>query len=147
MKQYILNIIIATFAILTPIQEAMVGIGVLITIDLIFALIAAYKNGIKIESKKLKFSAVKMLVYNLLVISAFVAQTFLSDYIPFIKITLAFIALVEFTSIGEKFQLITGLSFIKFIKNYLNEKLNKTTIDIKEKVGEEEDGLEQDEKR
>ncbi|MFM7088509.1 MAG: phage holin family protein [Candidatus Paceibacterota bacterium] len=125
MKEYIASLFMACIAVLAPLQSAMITVGVLIFIDLVLGLIAAKKQQIKIESRKLKFTAVKMLVYQLLIISAFIAEKYLIDWLPLNKITMAFIAVVEFTSIGENFQKITGLPFYQFIKDWLNQKLNK----------------------
>lgn len=125
MKQYIINLILATLVILAPIQSALIACGFLITIDLLFGIIAAKKNGIKIESSKLKITAIKMLVYQLFLISGFVAETYLSSYIPFVKIILTYLSSVEILSISESFQKITGLPIIKYIKEQIMNKLNK----------------------
>ena len=125
MKQYIINLILATLVILAPIQSALIACGFLITIDLLFGIIAAKKNGIKIESGKLKITAIKMLVYQLFLISGFVAETYLSSYIPFVKIILTYLSSVEILSISESFQKITGLPIIKYIKEQIMNKLNK----------------------
>jgi len=128
-KTYGMKFIIVILTLLTPISTEMIAVGVLIIIDLLFGITASIYNGIKFESKKLKFSAVKMLIYNLLIISSFVAETYMAEDIPFIKVCLAFLATIEITSIGESFQKITGLSFIKFLKNFINQQLNKTSKD------------------
>ena len=86
----------------------------------------SYKTGVKLKSSRLKNTAVKMLIYNLLLISSFIAETYLAPWIPFTKIALSFLALVEISSMGENFQKITGMSFTKYLKDYLNEKLNST---------------------
>ena len=125
MKDITLSLLLAAIAVLSPIYTAMTTCGVLIFFDLILGLIAAKRQGIKIESRKLKFTVVKMLVYQLVIISAFLAEKYMIDFIPLNKITMAFIAIVEFKSIAENFEKITGLPFFKFVKGWLNEKLNK----------------------
>ena len=120
MKTFLLSILV----VLSPIQEAIFAIGFLILADLIMGLIASYKNNIEITSKRLKNTGVKLLVYNLLLISSLVCENYLVKWIPFIKICLTFLCIVEFKSIGENFQKITGLPFIKYIKSYINNKLN-----------------------
>ncbi len=117
--------ILIALSVLAPITEAMITCGVLIVSDLIMGLIAAYKNNEKIESKKLKNTVVKMLVYQLLIISAFIAEKYMAPFIPLTKITLSFIAIVEFSSLAENFQKITGLPFIKYIRRLIDDKLNK----------------------
>ena len=118
-------------AILAPIQSAIFAIGVLVGIDLIMGILASRKIGIKFSSRKLKDTAVKLLVYNLLLIAGFVSETYMVDWIPFVKIVLSFLAVVEVTSIGENFQKISGLPFIKYLKEQINLYLNKGKEDGK----------------
>ena len=116
-------------ALLAPIQESILAVGFLIIVDLIMGIAGALKVKEKIKSARLKNTAVKMLVYNLLLISSFIAETYLAPYIPFVKIALGFLATVEIASIGENFEKVTGLSFLKYLKGFINEKLNSTKKD------------------
>lgn len=125
MKDFLFNLGLATLAVLAPIETAMIACGFLIMMDLLFALIAAKKNGVKIESSKLKITAIKMLVYNLFLISGFIAETYLSSYIPFVKIIVTYLSSVEIFSISESFQKITGLPILKYVKQQIMNKLNK----------------------
>lgn len=125
MKDFLFNLGLATLAVLAPIETAMIACGFLIMMDLLFALIAAKKNGVKIESNKLKITAIKMLVYNLFLISGFIAETYLSSYVPFVKIIVTYLSSVEIFSISESFQKITGLPILKYVKEQIMSKLNK----------------------
>jgi len=120
------TIISTVIVLLAPIQDAIFAIGFLVAVDLIMGITASYKTGVKLKSSRLKNTAVKMLIYNLLLISSFIAETYLAPWIPFTKIALSFLAIVEISSMGENFQKITGMSFTKYLKDYLNEKLNST---------------------
>ena len=115
---------LAILAILAPIQTAILGVGFLIVADLITGIVAAYKRGEPIRSERLKNTAVKMLVYNLLLTSSFIAETYLTPWIPFTNVALSFLAIIEVKSLGENFQSITGISFVTYLKSYLNNKLN-----------------------
>ena len=119
------KIALAILAILAPIQASILAVGFLIMADLITGLAAAYKKGESIKSERLKNTAVKMLVYNLLLMSSFIAETYLTPWIPFTNITLSFLAIVELKSLGENFHNITGINFIIYLKSYLN---NNTKI-------------------
>ena len=119
MYDLITKISLAVLAILAPIQTAILGVGFLITADLITGIIAAYKRGETISSARLKNTAVKLLVYNLLI-----AQKYLTPWIPFTNVALSFLAIIEVKSLGENFQSITGISFVTYLKSYLNNKLN-----------------------
>jgi len=125
-KTVILKISIVVFSFLSPIQEQIIAVGFLITVDLIMGLIASLSSGEKFTSARLKNTAVKMLVYNLLLISGFVSEIYLIPFLPMTKISLAFLGAIEIASLGESFQKITGKSFIKYIKSYINENLNAT---------------------
>tara|TARA_R100000951_G_scaffold46300_1_gene39329 strand:+ start:304 stop:690 length:387 start_codon:yes stop_codon:yes gene_type:complete len=125
-KTIISNLLIVTISLLSPLQESMLAIGFLISVDLILGLTASRVNKVKITSLRLKNTCVKMLVYNLLLISSFVCEKFLMPFIPITKISLAFLGTIEITSLGESFQKITGISFIKYVKKYINERLNNT---------------------
>ena len=118
------KIALAVLAILAPIQASILAVGFLIIADLITGIAAAYKRGESIKSQRLKNTAVKMLVYNLLLMSSFIAETYLTPWIPFTNITLSFLAIVEVKSLGENFHNITGINFIIYLKSYLNNKLN-----------------------
>ncbi len=118
------KIALAILAILAPIQASILAVGFLIMADLITGIAAAYKRGESIKSQRLKNTAVKMLVYNLLLMSSFIAETYLTPWIPFTNITLSFLAIVEVKSLGENFHNITGINFIIYLKSYLNNKLN-----------------------
>lgn len=107
----------------------MCAVGALVVIDFIFGIIAAKKQGEKIESKKMSRTLVKMLIYQLLIITAHICEKYLVDFIPFVQITLGFLAVVEFYSIGESFSKITGMNFISYIKNIVMGKLKEKLPD------------------
>ena len=123
-------IIVAFFA---PIIPAMIAVGLLIVIDTITGILAARKNNESITCKRLGGVLTKMLVYQLLIISAHLCETFLFPEIVFVKITIAFLATVEFKSISENFQKSTGLPLLKFIKDVLDSRLRGLIKEDKDK--------------
>lgn len=106
----------------SSIEPAMIAVGILIMIDTMTGVIAAKKNGETIISKKLGGAITKSLVYQLLIISAHLCELYLFEQIPFVKISLAFLAMTEFTSINENIQKATGKSMLTYVKTYLDEK-------------------------
>lgn len=124
MKQYIINLTLAAIAVISPIKEALLVVGFLIAADLILGIYAAIKNDIKIESRKLKHTVVKILVYQIVIISAFLCENYLAKAIPFINITLGYIAITEFKSIAENMGKINKQNFLKYLKTYINDRLN-----------------------
>ena len=75
-RTVLIKIVIATLSLLAPLQESIIAIGFLISVDLIMGLTASYIGNIKLTSARLKNTAVKMLVYNLLLISSFICEKF-----------------------------------------------------------------------
>lgn len=104
---------------LSPIKEVMLIVGVLILIDLIMGIISSIKEKVKITSRKLSKTIIKLLIYELLIITGFITETYLLKSMPLLSITLGFIGVIEFISIGENFTKITGQPFIKFLKEQI----------------------------
>ena len=120
-------VLLITFLItyFTPIGPALLAMGCIISIDLILGLMAANKTGVKITSNKLSQTLIKSLVYMLLIIASFIITTTLVAWLPLVQITLSFLAITEFLSLAENFQKITGLSFVKYLKNAIEHKMKK----------------------
>jgi phage-related holin len=116
-------------AFLAPIKDAMIAVSVLIAIDFVFGIIAACKVKEAITSKKMSRTAIKLFVYQFLLISAHLCEQYLLSWIPFVQITLGFFALVEFLSIGESFSKITGQNFLTYVKGILMSKFKEKMPD------------------
>ena len=116
------SISVACVTFFLPIFPAMIAVGILIFIDTLTGIIAAKKTGETITSKKMGGCITKSIVYQLLIISAHLCETFLFAQIPFVKISLAFLAMTEFTSVSENFEKSTGKNLLKYIKTFMDEK-------------------------
>jgi phage-related holin len=125
-------------AFFAPIKASMIAVGVIITLDFIFGIMAAKKRKEKIESKKMSRTLVKMLVYQMLIISAHLCEHYLVDFIPFTQITLGFIAIIEFYSIGEAFTTITGQNFISYAKNIIMAKLKDRFPEVNDDINKKD---------
>lgn len=117
------SIFVACIAFFAPIFQAMIAVGILILIDTLTGIIAAKKTGETITSKKMGGCITKSIVYQLLIISAHLCETFLFAQIPFVKISLAFLAMTEFTSVNENIHKSTGKSALTLFKSILDSKL------------------------
>lgn len=82
-------------------------------------ILSSVKRKVKITSKKLSKTLIKLMVYQLLIITGYITENYLLKSIPLLSITLGFIGVIEFLSIGENFTQITGLPFIKFLKEQI----------------------------
>ena len=104
-------------AFTTPIHGLLFGVGFLIFTDLFTGMYRAYKKGEKITSSELKRTVSKMALYNLAIISGFVIEYLgVGTLVPVSKIVASVVGLVEFKSILENFEAITGLNLWDHIK-------------------------------
>lgn len=110
MKDWALNLLLASIAVLAPIKAIMVVVGILLSADFITGLLKAHKTGQRITSKAMARSLYKMLAYQLLILTGFLMETYLlQDILPVTKMLAGVIGLVEFKSIAENVQRATGL--------------------------------------
>jgi len=126
------SISVACVTFFLPIYPSMIAVGILILIDTLTGIIAAKKTGETITSKKMGGCITKSIVYQLLIISAHLCETFLFAQIPFVKISLAFLAMTEFSSVSENFEKSTGKNLLKYIKTFMDEKFRgfiKSNVD------------------
>jgi len=123
---------------MAPVSVAMIAVGFLIGIDLIFGIVKARKLKEKFSSTRLSESAIKMLVYQLLIITGHIIETTLITYIPVTQMILSFLGMIELLSIGESFTKITGLPFLAYIKKFIKNQFKNEDI-RKEIEGPEEE--------
>lgn len=99
----LLKILLISMALaLSPIRAVIHTAFALIIIDLISGIIAARLRGEKIESSKLKQTVLKVFLYEIAIILAFLTEKNLTgDGIPLCKIVSTFVGMTEFTSILE----------------------------------------------
>jgi hypothetical protein len=111
MKNYLLYFLVSLVAILTPVVPILLTVGSLITIDFIIGIWRAFKMKEPITSRKMGNTISKMLLYQLMIISLFLLETFiLTDILPFTKIGAALISIVEIKSISESIEKVTGIN-------------------------------------
>lgn len=111
---------ISILAILAPIKMVIIMTLVLVVVDLITGVIAAVKRKEPITSAGFRRTTVKILVYELVVILGFLAETYLTgSVIAISKIISSFIGLTELTSIAENLSDITGQPILKILLSKL----------------------------
>lgn len=125
MSSWLKSLIFSIFAILLPIKELLIITSLLILSDTITGIIAAYKRGEEINSVGFKKTIIKLFLYNLVIILAFLIEKFIiGDFIPFVKVGAAVIVLTEFKSVIENFESITGIKLLQ-IKKIIEDKTNQ----------------------
>lgn len=116
MKEWMYKTMLVAIAALSPIHSVMITVGILITMDLITGLWAAYKKSEIITSAALRRTVSKFVVYQIAVISAFIVQKYmLSDMVPASNIVAGVIGMVELKSVLENASKILGGDVFKLI--------------------------------
>ena len=127
---FIKTTLISLFAFLTPIHPLMGAIGVLIVIDFALGNWCARKNKIPIQSKEWKKTVIKMFLYQLTVLTAFLLDEYFIPGNIIVRIAAMAIGLVEAKSIFENIYKLTGLNVWALLKNKLVNSASASTKDI-----------------
>jgi len=127
---WIYKILLSTLAFIAPVNGLMLSIGFLLFIDLILGIMTARKNGIPIQSKELKKTVIKMLLYQVTVISAFILDTyFIQMGSIVVRITALSVGITEAKSIFEHVGTLTGLDIWSVLKDKLKSSVSSSTKD------------------
>lgn len=113
MLKWIEAVVLMLVAIFAPIQSLLITTGVMIFVDLVTGVWAAKKRGEIITSAGLRRTITKMLVYEATIMLAFLAEHYMSDILPFVKMASAMVSVVELKSIYENLNSISGLDLLK----------------------------------
>jgi len=105
--------LISLAAIFAPIQSLLLSTGVMIFIDLVTGLLAAKKQAIPITSSGLRRTVTKMFVYEAVLCLAYIAEHYMSNILPFVKMASGMITIVELTSVYENLNIIGGNNILK----------------------------------
>lgn len=121
-------IAISVFAIFTPVHAIMGTAFALLVIDMILGIWAAVRRKEPITSAALRRTVSKFLVYEMAIITGFLAEHFLlSDSLPIVKLAAAAIALVEMKSIVENLNEVNGAPIFASIITALGSKNDTDT--------------------
>lgn len=109
MKEFVTSLIISAIAVLAPVHSILIVTGILIVLDFITGIWAAYKREEKIKSARMRDSVTKMVIFQVAVISGFLMEKYLLDNsIPVSKIVAGVIAATEGLSLFENLNTISG---------------------------------------
>lgn len=122
--------VIAIFAIFAPIGHLLLTTAVMIFIDLITGIMAAKKRGEAITSAGLRRTLSKLFVYEVSILLAFLAETYMSDVLPFVKLASAMVTLVELQSVYENLNEISGTKLLQVLMDKIgSENIDRTKKD------------------
>jgi hypothetical protein len=114
MKEWLTKLLLVAVAALAPIHAVIISVGLLVIADLVTGIWAATKRSEKIKSAALRRTVSKMVIYQIAVITGFLLeQNLLAELVPVTKIIGGIIGLVEFKSILENANVITGTDLFK----------------------------------
>ena len=120
---FLKGLALAALAALAPIHAVMITVGVLIMADLITGMMAARKRGEKITSAAMRRTVSKMVIYQTVVVTAFLVETYLlGGLIPASKLVASVIGMVELTSVLENANTITGKDLFTEVLKRLGSK-------------------------
>jgi hypothetical protein len=118
----------ASLAVFLPIKELMLTIGFLVAADLVVGVWKAIKTGQRIRSRRMSDTVTKLLLYQLAIMSGFLIETFIiSELIPITKLIATVIAIIEFKSIVESIEAVTGKDLWSKIKTIIGRKSEDIT--------------------
>jgi hypothetical protein len=129
--------LLACLSILLPIKELMLTIGFLVGADMVVGIWRALKTGQRIRSRRMSDTITKLLLYQIAIISGFLIEKYvITDMIPVSKLIGTVIAIIEFKSIIESIESVTGTSLwdkIKVIVGRKSEDVMDAMMDDKPK--------------
>lgn len=106
---------------LAPVKAALLAVVFLVVVDLITGIAASKKRGEKIESAKLGRTVVKLLGYELALITSFVTEKYLLEVLPLLQTMAGFVGAVEILSVSENLAVLTGVPLYEAFKKLLNK--------------------------
>lgn len=118
-KIYIIIFLLISFFSPTGIWLGLIGFMVIS--DMFTGVIAASKQNIKIQSKRLSNTIYKTLIYFTSILLSFLIEYVFDLDIPIMKIVGAIIASVELKSIDENLKIILGVSIFDFLIKILKK--------------------------
>ena len=128
---------LAGLAVFLPIKELMLTIGFLVAADMVVGIWKALKLKQRIRSRRMSDTITKLLLYQIAIMSGFLIESFIiAELIPITKLVATVIAVIEFKSIVESIESVTGKdiwSKIKAIVGRKSEDITDAMTDGKDK--------------
>lgn len=119
---------LALLAVFAPIHAVLAASLALVVADFLTGVFAAWKRGEPITSSGFKQSVVKVMVYEIAILFAYLAEHFLiGDLVPATKLIAGLIGLVELKSILENLDSIHGSPIFQALITKLGSKKDETT--------------------
>lgn len=108
-------------AIMAPLYDVLGAVLLLIVIDFLTGIGAAFKEKEAVSSKKMRNTINKFMFYSLTLLAAHVVELKITPALPWLKIVSGFVALTELRSIFENFNRIFGLNLWNYVKGLIRQ--------------------------
>jgi hypothetical protein len=119
---------LAGLAVFLPIKELMFTIGFLVASDMVVGIWKALKLKQRIRSRRMSDTVTKLLLYQIAIMSGFLIETFIiAELIPITKLVATVIAVIEFKSIVESIESVTGKDLWSKLKTIIGRKSEDIT--------------------
>jgi hypothetical protein len=119
---------LAGLAVFLPIKELMLTIGFLVASDMLVGIWKALKLKQRIRSRRMSDTITKLLLYQIAIMSGFLIETFIiAELIPITKLVATVIAVIEFKSIVESIESVTGKDLWSKLKTIIGRKSEDIT--------------------
>ena len=119
---------LAGLAVFLPIKELMLTIGFLVAADMVVGIWKALKLKQRIRSRRMSDTITKLLLYQIAIMSGFLIESFIiSELIPITKLVATVIAVIEFKSIIESIESVTGKDLWSKLKTIIGRKSEDIT--------------------
>ena len=120
--------LLASLAVFLPIKELMLTIGFLVGADMVVGIWKALKLKQRIRSRRMSDTITKLLLYQIAIMSGFLIETFIiSELIPITKLVATVVAVIEFKSIIESIESVTGKDLWSKLKTIIGRKSEDIT--------------------
>lgn len=132
----LLAILMSIVAFFSPLKLMYHTFFFVVMLDMITGMIAAKKRGEKIESRKMRKTILKLLVYILVASAFYMFQVAIIPTLPFINVVFGLIIITELKSITENVDFIYKVKTFTRIYEFINKLFSKYEDKISK--GEEE---------
>lgn len=114
MKHWLFAAILSLAAVLAPAKAMIISALALVLADLLTGVVASLKQRQRIASAKLQRTIVKLFIYELAIVLAFITEVYLLDgQIPASKVIAGYVGITELTSCLENLNIIGGGTLLR----------------------------------
>lgn len=105
--------LVVLVSIIAPIHATMLALGFLVVVDLVLGIWVARKSGVPITSAGLRRTLVKLVLFQVGLVTAFIVETYLAKGVfPIVQTFSAMVSISELVSVFENINKISGVNVL-----------------------------------